>query len=75
MHEVSGQDMSSIQGSLSLFTISDVACMVKLGWYESKGMKLNLEKYNQFFKKILSKRPEKIFMQLPFIDYDVKQNM
>ena len=23
----------------------------------------------------LSKRPEKIFMQLPYIDYDVKQNM
>lgn len=74
MHEVSGQDMSSIQGCLSLFTISGVACMVKLGWYESKGMKLNLENITKCIE-ILSKRPEKIFMQLPYIDYDVKQNM
>ena len=74
VHEVSGQDMSSIQGCLSLFTISGVACMVKLGWCESKGMKLNLENITKCIE-ILSKRPEKIFMQLPYIDYDVKQNM
>ena len=61
VHQVSGQDMSSIQGCLSLFTISGVACMVKLGWCESKGMKLNLEKYNQVHRDIFKKTWKNIY--------------
>ena len=61
VHEVSGQDMSSIQGCLSLFTISGVACMVKLGWCESKGMKLNLEKCNQVHRDTFKKTWKNIY--------------